>query len=108
MNYLLSYRKLNSVYKLFKINLNYINKNFGKINDELCLGKVGKYNKFRSHMLRKFHASSLYNEDNDLTLEEIDALQGRKKDNTHCSYFMENPNKLREKYIRSLDSIKIF
>lgn len=106
--YLLSYRKLDADNKLFKINLDYLNKNFGQINDELGLGKVGKYNKFRSHMLRKFHASSLYNEVNDLSLEEIDALQGRKKDNTRGSYFMENPNKLRKKYIESLDSIKIF
>lgn len=59
-------------------------------------------------MLRKFHASSLYNHKNGLSLEEIDALQGRGKNNTHSSYFMENPKSLKEKYINSLNSILIF
>lgn len=45
---------------------------------------------------------------NGLSLEEIDALQGRGKDNTHSSYFMENPKNLKEKYINSLKSILIF
>ena len=107
VNYLLNNRKLNSKDKLFKINLDYLNNNFTKINNELGIGKVGKYNKFRSHMLRKFHASSLYNAENGLNLEEIDALQGRKKDNTHSSYFMENPYKLKNKYINVLNEITI-
>lgn len=108
VNYLLNNRELLSNEKLFKINLDYLNNNFVKINNELGIGKVGTYNRFRSHMLRKFHASSLYNAENGLSLEEIDALQGRKKDNTHSSYFMENPKNLKKKYINSLDSIKIF
>ena len=93
---------------LFNLNLYYWNKYFKKINDKLNLGKVGEYNRFRSHMLRKFHASSLYNFNNGLSLSEIDALQGRGKNNTHSSYFMENPMKLREKYIYSLDALIIF
>ena len=94
--------------KLFKINLYYWNKYFHIINDELDLGKVGEYNKFRSHMLRKFHASSLYNVNQGLTLSEIDALQGRGKNSTHSSYFMENPKKIKDKYIKSLKSMLIF
>ena len=42
-----------------------------------------------------------------LSLDEIDALQGRRKDSTHSSYFMENPYILKRKYINSLDSINI-
>lgn len=93
---------------LFKLNLYYWNKYFNNINEELNLGKAGGYNRFRSHMLRKFHASSLYNFKNNLSLSEIDALQGRGKNSTHTSYFMENPRKLREKYINSLDAVIIF
>ena len=93
---------------LFNLNFYYWNKFFNKINEELNLGKAGEYNRFRSHMLRKFHASSLYNFNNGLTLSEIDALQGRGKNITHSSYFMENPMKLREKYINSLDALVIF
>lgn len=107
VSYLLNYRKLKTDDKLFKINLDYLNKNFGNINKELNLGKVGTYNRFRSHMLRKFHASSLYNAENGLSLDEIDALQGRRKDNTHSSYFMENPLILKKKYMNSLDSLLI-
>ena len=94
--------------QLFKINLYYWNKYFNSINNELNLGKVGEYNRFRSHMLRKFHASSLYNANGGLTLSEIDALQGRGKKSTHASYFMENPKNLKEKYINSLNAITIY
>ena len=94
--------------KLFNLNLYYWNKYFNNINNQLELGKVGEYNKFRSHMLRKFHASSLYNSENGLSLFEIDALQGRGKNSTHSSYFMENPQNLRNKYINSLNSLLIY
>ncbi len=107
IQYLLTQKNLKNTDKLFDINLYYLNKYFMEINDNLNLGKVGTYNKFRSHMLRKFHASSLYNAENGLSLDEIDALQGRKKDSTHSSYFMENPYNLKNKYIVSLDAITI-
>ena len=105
---IISKRKLKNEDKLFKTNLDYLNNYFNEINESLNLGKVRKYNRFRSHMLRKFHASILYNHENGLSLEEIDALQGRGKNNTHASYFMENPKNLKEKYINSLKSILIF
>lgn len=112
VNYILDYliiskRKLKNEDKLFKTNLDYLNNYFKEINESLNLGKIRKYNRFRSHMLRKFHASSLYNYENGLTLEEIDALQGRSKNNTQSSYFMENPKNLKKKYIHSLKSIII-
>ena len=108
VNYLINERRdLNYDDPLFNINLYYWNKYFNNINNELNLGKVGEYNRFRSHMLRKFHASSLYNEDNGLSLSEIDALQGRSKNNTHSAYFMENPNSLKKKYVKILDALLI-
>lgn len=107
IQYLLTQENLKNTDKMFDINLYYLNKYFMEINDKLNLGKVGTYNKFRSHMLRKFHASSLYNAENGLSLEEIDALQGRKKDNTHSSYFMEDPYNLKKKYVKSLDALII-
>ena len=106
--YLINERSdLNYEDNLFNINLYYWNKYFNNINNELNLGKVGEYNRFRSHMLRKFHASSLYNEDNGLSLSEIDAIQGRSKNNTHSAYFMENPNNLKKKYVKILDALLI-
>ena len=56
-------------------------------------------------MLRKFHASQLFNDN--CSIEFVDALQGRGKDATHSSYFMENPEKLREEYINHLDCLMI-
>ena len=84
--------------RLFRLHKDYIMQRFIEINNELNLGTVGdnKYNRFRSHMLRKFHASALYNHENGLSLDEIDALQGRGKDNTHSAYFMEDPIKLKK------------
>ena len=47
---------------LFQISKTYMIQSFEMINNTLGLGRVGKYRRFRSHMLRKFHASALYND----------------------------------------------
>ena len=98
-------KKLNPENKLFPIHEDYVTILFGELNNTLKLGKKGTYNRLRSHMLRKFHASRLYN--SGLTLDEVDALQGRRKDTTHSAYFMENPKQLKEKYIQHLDCLTI-
>ena len=108
VTYLWDSKRFNSDAPLFNLNLYYFNKYFMAINHELNLGKAGTYNRFRSHMLRKYHASNLYNAGNTLTMDEIDSLQGRSKDATHSSYFMEDPHQLRDKYVESLDAITIF
>ena len=106
INYLLSINKpLKNGDGLFKINLYYFNREFSRLNDLLKLGKRGNYNRFRSHMLRKFHASQLYNDG--MSFEDVDSLQGRGKDSTHSSYFMDDPEKLREKYIEHLNAVTI-
>lgn len=92
--------------KLFKINLDYLNDKFSDLNNELKLGKVGGYNKLRTHMFRKFNASHLY--DDGMTMDDIDALQGRSKDNTRQAYFKDNPLKLREKYVEHLGAVTIY
>lgn len=91
--------------KLFPIHEDYVTILFIELNNTLQLGKRGTYNRLRSHMLRKFHASQLYNDG--MSLDEVDALQGRRKDTTHTAYFMENPLKLKEKYIEHLNCITI-
>ena len=96
---------LNKHHPLFKINYYYLNKKCKAINDELDLGKCRKYNRFRSHMLRKYNASTLYN--NGMHMEDVDSLQGRGKDSTHSAYFMEDPMKLKEKYLEYVDVLTI-
>lgn len=91
--------------KLFKINLDYWNDYFKEVNEGLKLDKINGYNAFRSHVLRKFHASRLYNDG--LTMDKIDALQGRSKDGTHNAYFKESPEALKELYIEHMDCIRV-
>ena len=106
INYLISSnRDLKNTDKLFNLTENYTSISFEQLNNKLGLGKKGTYIRFRPHMLRKFHASQLFNDD--CSIEFVDALQGRGKDATHSSYFMEDPEKLREEYINHLDCLMI-
>jgi integrase len=108
INYLIgSNRDLNPEDKLFDLSGVWMGTQFSNINDKLKLGKCGTFNRFRSHMLRKFHASQLYNAENSLSLDEIDSLQGRSKSTVRTSYFMENPINLKEKYIAAMDVLMI-
>lgn len=105
-NYLLSLnKKICLDDPLFQISGQQFILAFKSINEKLNLGKVGKNNRFRSHMLRKFHSSMLF--DDGLSEEIIDSLQGRGKDSTHRSYFMDNPLRLRERYIEHMNAITI-
>ena len=93
--------------KLFKYNKNYIQVRFIRINNELNLGKVGDngYNRFRTHMLRKFHASALYNDG--MSLDNVNDLQGKAKNKTDQPYFMVNPEDLKYEYIQHLHAVTI-
>ena len=93
--------------QLFKFEKSYFQKKFIEINDLLGGHKKGCYGIFRSHMLRKFHASNLARGENGLTIEEIDSLQGRSKTKTHNSYFLDDPKELRKKYIANIDKVLI-
>lgn len=90
---------------LFKTNLDHLNNWFNELNEKVNGGQVADMNRIRSHMLRKFHASRLYNDG--LSIDKIDALQGRAKDNTHKAYFKESSKALKELYIEHLDAIRI-
>lgn len=88
---------------IFDINLYYWNKYFNELNTSLEMGQVRGMNRFRSHMLRKYHASTLYNDG--MSIDDIDSLQGRSKDSTHQSYFMEDPELLKNKYMDHIDCL---
>ena len=91
--------------KLFKIDASYFTHQFVRINNELGLGQVGNFNRFRSHMLRKFHASALYNDG--MSLDNVNDLQGKAKNKTDQSYFMTNPEDLKYEYIKHLHAVTI-
>ena len=56
-------------------------------------------------MLRKFHASALYNDG--MPMEKVNELQGKAKNQTDTSYFMANPEDLKSEYIQHLPALTI-
>lgn len=90
---------------LFRISRTYMVQSFEMINDTLGLGRVGKYRRFRSHMLRKFHASALYN--SGMSLDKVNDLQGKAKNKTDAAFFMTNPDDLKYEYIKHLPAVTI-
>lgn len=93
--------------QLFKIHPVSLTKLFININNKLGLGKKGTYNRFRSHMLRKYHSTTLDDCDNKLTIQDIDFLQGRSDSKTRRSYFMKNEKRLKMRYAESMNDITI-
>ena len=103
LEYLINREHLSMDSPVFDMNLYYWNNEYASINNTLNLGTAANYNRFRSHMLRKYHASMLYN--HGMNIDDIDSLQGRSKDSTHQSYFMEDPLLLKKKYIEHMDCL---
>ena len=93
--------------RLFKISYRHLTQLFVDMNNLLGLGWVNGAGHLRMHMLRKYHASHLYNAENGLSLDEIDSLQGRSKKTTQQSYYFDNTEELRKKYIRNIDQVTI-
>lgn len=88
--------------KLFDFTTSTLLARFQEINDTMNWGFKGKYRFFRSHNLRKFHASNI-----GLSAEYIDALQGRSKNEVHETYIKTNPDKLKEIYMKSMSNVMI-
>ena len=102
VKYLLSREDLSFDDKLFDFTDSSLIYNFKKVNDKLGFGFVGKYRFFRSHALRKYHASNI-----GLSADYIDALQGRAKTKVHEAYIKTNPNKLKEIYISAMHNVMV-
>ena len=91
--------------KLFRVDPNYLVELFTTLNDDLELGKAGTYGRFRTHQLRKFHASALMNDG--LSSDIVNDLQGRTKPITDESYFFNNKESLKEEYINHLPAVTV-
>ena len=94
--------------RLFKIDKKYLSDKMGMLNNQLGLGKRGGFNRLRCHMLRKYHATNLANEDNSLTEIDIDFLQGRSDTMTRQSYFFTDEKKLKIRYAESMNAVTIY
>lgn len=101
MYYLLEREIINFNDKLFNYSKTTVNRLFKRINDQNDWGKVGFYNFFRSHMLRKFHATEIANK------SIVDTLQGRKRDPITETYFKYNPSKIKEEFLSIMDNVRV-
>ncbi|MCR5027397.1 MAG: integrase [Methanobrevibacter sp.] len=88
--------------KLFDFTPSKLLLRFQELNDKMGWGFKGKYRFFRSHTLRKYHASNI-----GLTAEYVDALQGRSKNVVHETYIKTNPKKLKEIYMSVMDNVMV-
>lgn len=89
--------------KLFEFTSSQLISKFQYINDKMKWGFKGKYRFFRTHTLRKFHASNI-----GLSTDYIDALQGRSKNQIHEAYIKINPQNLKEIYMSKMKNVMIF
>ena len=89
--------------KLFDFTSSLLLTRFQEINDYFDWGFKGKYRFFRSHTLRKFHASNI-----GLSAEYIDSLQGRSKNEVHETYIKTNPKRLKEIYKSAMKNVMIY
>ena len=106
VNYLLSIKKpLKNTDRLFQYHEVTVCYKFQEINEELGLGKKGTYNRMRSHMLRKFHASNLKN--HGMSKEDINEMQGKGQNLVDEAYFFFVLNVLRQKYIEHMEAVTI-
>ncbi|MBR0472332.1 MAG: integrase [Methanosphaera sp.] len=103
IKYLKTRKNLKRNDKLFPFNGSYLMKQFQMINDEMGWGFKGNYRFFRTHSLRKFHASNIQ-----LVAEYVDALQGRSKNSVHETYIKTNPKKLKEIYVKNMKNVMIY
>lgn len=104
--YLMNYNgELKNEDRLFHSKPKYISDFFIKINNTFNLGKRGTYNRFRPHMLRKFHASRLRNDG--MSMDIVDSLQGRSKNNVHRAYFLDSIENLKQEYINHMSCLLI-
>ena len=102
VKYLQSRKDLKLTDKLFDFTPAKLLNKFQQINDKMEWGFKGKYRFFRSHTLRKFHASNI-----GLSAEYIDELQGRSKNYVHETYIKTNPKKLKQIYKSAMKNVMI-
>lgn len=100
INYLKTRDDLTPTDNLFSISPAQLLVKFQEINDHFGWGFKGNYRFFRSHTLRKFHASNIK-----LNAEHIDALQGRSKNIVHETYIKTNPKELKRIYMDAMHNL---
>ncbi len=76
---------------------------FQRLNDKLKLGTVNNTRFFHPHVLRKYFATTLYNEGVDFL--SVDFLLGHTLTPIQSAYYKANPQKLKELYISNMENL---
>ena len=99
-------RDVNLDDSLFDVSYQWIGDLFAEVNQKLCLGKAGRYNRFSIHMMRRYHATQLHAAG--MSEDRINLLQGRTpKSVIHESYIRVKMEDLKEEYIQCLPYLVI-
>lgn len=102
LRYMSQYKRYEPEKPLFEIKGSRLVKKFQLINDHNEWGFVGPYRRFRTHMLRKFHASNI-----GCSFEVINTLEGRTNGTIHETYVKQKPDKLKQVYMEHMHNVMI-
>ena len=102
INYLVDEKRYNADDPLWDMTRSYVGTYFQKLNDKNNWGRVGRYRRFRSHMLRKFHASNL-----GASFDLINTLEGRSNGEIYTTYVKLDPHAVKEKYLEYMVNVMI-
>lgn len=92
--------------KLFKKSESWFDRVFHELNTKLELGETDNgYIILRCHNLRKFHSTSLKNDG--LSIDFVNALQGKSKTTVDEVYFLDDPETLKQEYIKHLNCLTV-
>lgn len=84
----------------------YLSVAFYRVEEQFGFGLASDgLNRFRSHMMRKFHSNHLRK--SGMSESDIDSLQGRGKSTTRAAYFLDDPTILLKKYIEHFPCLLI-
>lgn len=101
IKYLKTRPKIDNNDRLFEIKQKSLVSAFKRINDINKWGKIGHNRFFHSHSLRKFQATVIEEE------SLVNKLQGRKSNPIKEAYFKNNPNRIKQEYIKHLHKLTI-
>lgn len=102
IEYLCSHNYYDKEERLWPFQMSYILKIFQEINDNNKWGRKGPYRRFRSHMLRKFHASNI-----GCSFELINTLEGRTNGTIHEIYVKQKPAEIKQTYMEYMHNVMI-
>ena len=85
-----------------------------KVNQKCGFGLIAEESKFRSHNLRRFHATRIkgsvltYEENSRISNSEIDEMQGRGKTNVQDTYIKTNPLEQKLLYAKVMNNVSLY